>query len=239
MAKNYVKLLESKTKTWIISTLILSMISLGLSSCTEEIQPIPEEGRDYFPTQIGSWVEYECDSIWQDAPVDVRDTFRFYRRDVIESYIINTRDTLIQRLERYKKIELANAWNLKDVWFQSKSEKTAERVEENVRFVKMKFPMQEGLRWDGNLYNVEDQWNYKVTKLHQPYEINGMTFDSTVTIEQIDSLNLVQRLYGIEVWAKHVGLVYKKYINYKIFPGGQDSVIGTEYTYRAIAHGVE
>jgi hypothetical protein len=33
--------------------------------------------------------------------------------------------------------------------------------------------------------------------------------------------------------------VYKKYINYKIFPGGQDSVIGTEYTYRAIAHGVE
>lgn len=222
-----------------LHNLLLVFVALGLFSCTEEVQPIPEEGRDYFPTQLGTWVEFECDSIWQDAPVNVRDTFRFYRRDLIESNIVSTRDTLIQRIERYKKAGIADTWTLKDVWFQSKSLTSAERVEENIRFVKLKFPLSEGLRWDGNLFNFEDAWNYKVTKLHQPFDINGLHFDSTVTIEQIDSVNLVQRLYGKEVWAKHVGLVYKKYVKYQVFPGGQDSVLGTEYEYRAINFGIQ
>ena len=220
-------------------SLIFAFIGLCLSSCTEEVQPLSEQGKDYFPTQIGTWIEYECDSIWQDAPIGIRDTFRFFRRDVIESDLINTRDPLIQRFERYKKKELANTWNLKDVWFQSKSDNSAERIEENVRYVKLKFPMKENLSWNGNLYNFQDRWNYKITKLNQGFEINGMVFDSTVTIEQIDSVNLVQRLFGKEIWAKHIGLIYKRYVNYKIIPGGQDSVIGTEYTYKVIGYGVE
>ncbi len=225
---------------WLV---ILFGVASSFYSCKEEIQPEPAIGEEYFTNEIGTWLEYTVDTIFQDVNSNVHDTNHFYRRDLLESNFTDAVGRPSVRIERYKRMQPTDSWGIADIWYQTVTENAAERIEENVRYIKMKFPMKDGDIWNGNLYNIEDAWNYTVTKMHQPFDINGLHFDSTVTIEQIDSTNLVQRLYGKEVWAKNVGLVYKKYINYKLenvklqLPTKLDSVWGAEYEYKATGFG--
>ena len=230
-------ILQKTKNIWAWSLVIVCLITQN--SCTEKIQPEPELGAGYFPTALGSWIEYAVDSIYIDGPVEKFDTLNFYRRDIIESNITDAQNRPSQRIERYIKTQLTDAWAIRDVWFQTLTENTAERVEENVRYVKLQIPLDNNKTWDGNQFNGLDAWNYKVTKLHEPFSINGLNFDSTVTIEQIDSVNLVQRLYGKEVWARGVGLIYKKYTNYSFQPGISSSKKGVEYEYTVRSYGKE
>jgi len=102
---------------------------------------------------------------------------------------------------------------LKDVWYSNITQTTAEKVEENVRFTKMIFPVSENKTWDGNANNTIGKWSYQYDSLHLPRTYNSLDFDSTVLVSQIDNVNPFQRQQAYEVYAKYVGLVRKSYIN--------------------------
>jgi len=41
-------------------------------------------------------------------------------------------------------------WLLKNVWYSVKTDKNVERVEENIRYIKLIFPIRNNAKWDGN-----------------------------------------------------------------------------------------
>jgi hypothetical protein len=209
-----------------------------LSGCYREDTLLPFIGYDYFPTELGRFVEYKVDSIWQDDPAGPIGSAEahYFLRDLNESPFIDEEGRSAIRVERYSRQSLITEWNIKDVWCRVRTPNIAEQNEENVIFVKHNFPVKDGKTWNGNskntlqtlqeLYNqttVPAVWDYEYVNVHEPYTINGFTFDSTVTVLQFDRLTPVAlSLFAKEVYAKNVGLIHKEMKMHNI--QGTDSV---------------
>ena len=127
-------------------------------------------------------------------------------------------------MERYVRDDWNEDWQIKDVWNISKSDGTIERVEENLRFIKMVFPVDDGLRWEGNAFidpNISNSFNgnsiktyefwdndYFYSDVDQAEQIGNLTFDSIATIIQSDNENtqLFNYRYSVEKYARDIGL---------------------------------
>lgn len=196
----------------------------------------------YFPMDTGRWVEYTVDSIvWNDfyPESDSRhvDTFNFKIRESLDSYFIDIQGKQALKIVRYKKVNDTSAWFIKDVWFANLTNTTAEKVEENQRYIKLVFPLKDGSSWNGNEYNTMDAWAYECKSVDAPLVINGLSFDSAAVILQYDQTTLINRIYGKEVYAKNVGLVFKEYINVETNPSDMSVKNGMKYKMQVTAWG--
>ena len=203
-----------------------------LQSCYKEDSVQPVLGLDYFPMQVGKWVDYEVDSVWRDDPIGaIGSGNRHYQlRELNESAFIDDENRASIRIERYKRNDESLSWHISDVWSKTRTNLTAEQNEENVIFIKHNFPIEDGKVWLGNNRSEHESieawlgqspipvdWNYTYNVVYQPYALNGMSFDSTVTVLQIDrpaafGLNL----FSQEVYALNIGLIHRRIIVYDI-----------------------
>ena len=227
--------------------LLISILTLvTLSGCYKEDDLLPLIGYDYFPIELGKFVEYKVDSIWQDdviGPIGSAEA-SYFLQDVNESNFTDEEGRPAIRVERYwKQTETGQFSKIKDVWSRTRTANVAEQNEENVIFIKHNFPIREGKTWDGNRRNIlqtlqelylqngiPEVWEYQYQNVHQPYTINGFTFDSTVTVVQLDRpANFGLSIFAQEVYAKNVGLVHKQLYIHDIqqsqtSPSDKDSV---------------
>ena len=214
---------------------IFCVISLGLSSCYLEDTELPFIGYEYFPTEIGTYVEYQVDSVWQDDPIGPIGSAEahYLLKDVNESTFLDEENRPAIRVERYWKQDTqADFTDIKDVWHRTRTPEIAEQNEENVVFIKHNFPVKAGKTWDGNSKNtlqslqqsyhqntVPEVWEYVYQNVHEPYTVNGFTFDSTVTVLQLDRPAVLGlNVFAKEVYAKDIGLVHKQLRIYDIQP---------------------
>ncbi len=209
-------------KTQLNRSLLFGLIALiglmGISCKKESSFPI-ELKYEYFPTDSAHWVIYDVDSIFFDdffIPIRI-DSSHYQIMEVIESEFLDNQGRPTQRIERYRRLDDTQPWHIQQVWFSNRTSTTAEKVEDNLRFIKMVFPMKEGATWNGNVYiNINDEleyledWEYEITNLDEPGSHGPFSFDSTVTINHIDDENLIEKKLSREVYAKHVGLVSKE-----------------------------
>lgn len=209
---------------------------LLLPGCSKEDQPSADMGYGYFPVNPGHWVLYQVDSIAWDDFTSTVDTFSFQIKEVLESTFIDDQGRPNIRIERYIRQSDTSEWIIRDVWFGLRSASTAEKVEENERFVKLIFPVKEDAEWDGNIGNNLGAQDYTYINTHQPYQSGGMSYDSTVTVIQQDYTTAISRNYEEEIFASGVGMVYKKYVNLETLPTGVIKK-GCDYTYVALGWG--
>jgi hypothetical protein len=185
-----------------------------LSSCKEDtIDGTLVQGYEYFPTDQGRYNQFAVDSIqWDDFdPLDPVDTFTFDIREVNDSILLDNSGDSTVRLERLRRDSANGSWYIKDIWSMKQTDATAEKVEENERFIKLRFPLKDGKVWNGNYYNTIGNWDYEITDLGKPFTVNGVTFPETVTVIQTGSNDpLINKQQGKEVYAKGVGLIYRE-----------------------------
>jgi len=84
------------------------------------------------------------------------------------------------------------------------------------------FPPWEDQAWNGNIYidSVDanwyywkpNVWEYMITELDMPENINGLQFDSTLTVTHHNDSTFIEKVISIEKYAKHVGLIYKYFL---------------------------
>jgi hypothetical protein len=192
--------------------ILLSFSILALASCKKSDNRPAKMFYTYYPTEVNSWVEYEGRRI---IHVDAlgSDTTYFYLKEIITEEFIDNEGRTTYRVERFEKDSMHHEYAIKDVWYSNKGTTTAEKVEENVRFTKLIFPVSDSKSWDGNANNTIEKWNYKYDSIHEPLSINALDFDSTVKVVQIENINPFQRQIAYEVYANYVGLIRKSYIN--------------------------
>ncbi|MCB0790531.1 MAG: hypothetical protein H6595_14290 [Flavobacteriales bacterium] len=188
-------------------TLLIPLAGLVLAAgCRKDDHGHVDLGHAYFPTGIGHWVEYVVDSAWIDEANQITGHRTYHLRELLESELIDDEGRTAQRVERYV-LDSLGEWAIRDIWTQTRNSTSAERTEENRRYLKLSFPPHEGEYWNLNVYNAEDPLEVEYQMVDQPWSANGLNFDSTLVVRSTFLNNLVDTLIYIERYAKHVGMV--------------------------------
>lgn len=213
---------------------VFAFLGVFLFTCNEntDTQDLTVvKGFNYYPIEVGKYITYQLDSIIYGRPPlceypFIRDTFSHQlKEEVVDTFEDNT-GTLNFIVERYLRKDESEPWVVVDVWNTKMSDTQVERVEENLRFIKLVFPVSDNVSWNGNAFfqdtsvvvgaeviDFYQHWSaeYEYENIDQPEEINGITFDSVMTVVQsAASENLVAHRSSIEKYARGVGLVYKE-----------------------------
>ena len=236
--------------------LLAIFLAIGLFYSCKKDKPVqlPDFGYDYYPDQLGRFVIYYCDSIvYHDAPLSDTQTFKFQIKEKIDSIYTDNQGRPTLRISRYKKLQQVNdsvypsnqSWTLQDVWWANKTSSDAEVVEENIRFVKLVFPIEINKTWNGNAQNTNGTWNYTYTEVDVPKTVSSIPFEKTLHVKQYDSGNnhLVNKQYD-ETYARNAGLILKEITDYTWKQDATGVLIGKiqyglYYKMQAFTYGVE
>jgi hypothetical protein len=193
---------------------LLNLLFL-VNSCQKNETVSPVNDYLYFPLNQNSYWIYEVDSIFYNDFTSTIDTFQYQIREFVESNLDSALATKTVRAEHTRRNTANEQWTLERAFSMTLSKERAERFENNIRTVKLVFPFREALRWNGNAYNSNDPQDYRMTDIHKSATLNGISYDSTVTVVQIDFENLIERKKYVEIYARNVGLVSREIIDLK------------------------
>jgi len=216
------------------------LLSAGIifTSCTKDSDLPPEDmGYAYFPYTPGDYRLYQVDSTYYDDFFDTVKTYSFQLKEVYESYFYDSENRQCIRIERWVKMTDTTDWYLRDVWYSCLTNSVAEKLEENVRFTRLAFPVRRSTEWNGNAFNNLDEQICEYDNIDDPMSFGLLSFDSTATVIQQVSSNLIEDINQYEIYARHVGLVYKKFRDVeKDFVSGS-IVSGVDYTVQLTEYG--
>ena len=203
-----------KTINRFIIFVYISVTVLFFSGCGKETIIIPATSFNYFPVEKGKWVEYIVDSTYHSENDNGNDdsvySYHFEIREEIDSSYTDDSGRINQIIKRYRRYNPASSWSLTNIWTQSLSTSSAYRTEDNITYHKLSFPINSTIMWNGNDANTFDEELYYYDYFHEPAIYNSLSFDSTISIIQVDENNYVEKVYGREVYAAGVGLIFKE-----------------------------
>jgi len=201
-------------KNTIFYFIAILTISLSYSSCKKSDNGSTTGGLtySYFPSNIGHELTYDAELITKDEFSGNEDTVYFQIKEVIESIISDNEGRPTQRLERYHRSSDTDPWVIANVWTSNLTSTLAEKKEDNITYIKLTFPVTFGKTWDGNSLNNSDLLLYEYTEINTPGSAGSLSFDSTLTVLQIDEDNFIERIYATERYATGVGMIYKEQI---------------------------
>lgn len=221
-----------RIKSGHIGFLALLMVAVTVVSGCKKDSDLPpvDMGYRYYPNQPGHWVSYTVDSTSWDDFTDSVYYYHFQIMERFESQFYDEQNRLSDRIERYKRESDTSEWVLKDIWYACRTASTVEKTEENTRFIKLIFPVEEGSEWNGNAQNVMDEQMYEYTDADVFRQLNGFSFDSTARVLQRDDATQISENLEEEIYSRGIGMIYKRYINLYTKPTGQ-IIKGVDYTY--------
>ena len=199
---------------------------------------------EYFGLTQGRYVDYNVFEVVHDINAAIQhDTSIYQLRTLIGDSILDNSGRTAREFKRYRKDSVNGAWILIDVWTAIIDDNRAEIVEENLRKVKLGFPVHLQTTWKENSFNLNATSNeaeFFYNDIHIPYTLNAMEFDSTVHVQKDGNLSFVSYKVHNEIYAKHIGLVSKYYKDLKINLGDTLNITsGNEMVYTCIDYGTQ
>ena len=192
------------------------------------IEPVdPASQYAYFPLEIGKFIDYAVDSVVYDFATGssiLRDSTRTFLREVIADTILDNAGQPVYAIEQYERRSDTAAWQIRRVYSAARTATQAIRTEENLRFLKLIFPLDRHSAWNGNLWIDQYReieiagerlrpfvnWNYEVDSLDIPAAIGPFNFDSILVVTEVDETNAIERRFSRVKYAKHLGLVWRE-----------------------------
>lgn len=212
---------------------VLLFCGLLLADCgqRETLPPVDVDSEAkvqyaYFPLYIGQYQVYQIDSVVYDfapAGTSKRASITFAKEIVTDSLLDNT-GTLRYTVERYERANATQPWQLTSIETAQRTSDQAIRTENNLRFLKLIFPMDRRSEWDGNRWidpdreiSIADErmrpfsnWRYEVDSIDVPAKVGPFSYDSTLFITEVDENNVVELRLSRVRYAKGKGLVWRE-----------------------------
>lgn len=188
------------------------LLSIVIVSCTKnEPAEVINLGFDYYPVNTGSIWVYDVDSISYDNNTGVTkiDTITYQYKELISSTFKDISGNKAQLLNRFYRANDSDSWSQANTWTVLVTNEKAERVEENIRFVKIVFPVVVNKRWNGNMYNTKESEQYRIMYTNRRENYGGVFYNNTMMVQQARELNAVDEILKQEIYAQNIGLVYK------------------------------
>lgn len=189
--------------------LLFAIVAVAVS-CDEETSVLmPERDPHYFPLQKGRYQIYDIHQITYSVSDDP-DTSDFeLKTEVVDSFP-NPTGGYNYIIDRSVRVSSDGEWVSSGTWTARVEENEIVVNEENVQYLKFLWPARQGTRWDGNKFNTSVEDEYVLVSLDEPFAVNDLSFDETITILQEDNDDpVVFTDLRSEVYARGVGLISK------------------------------
>lgn len=216
---------------------LIFMVIIICYSCSkkEEETVLPDLGHDYAGLEVGKFVVYDVDSFFYDDFDNSIDTSYYQIKEVVDSEFEDLEGEPAYKIIRYRKEIDSTNWVLIDVWNSKLTQTNFQKSEENIKFIKLIFPVGDGKTWNGNSMNSIGEMEYEYTAVDQSETIGGIGLSSVLTVIQLDNVNLVEEYYHEEKFARGIGLVYKKQVDiskkeFDTITGVFERTLGTDIT---------
>ncbi|RMG82178.1 MAG: hypothetical protein D6714_11760 [Bacteroidetes bacterium] len=216
-------------KKYLIPILCLVCLIGFVFSCKKTADPfqISDPGYDYFPLEIGKFIEYEVDSTVFSLFFDsvFIQTKTLAREEIVDTLRDNT-GQLWYKVERYERPDEASPWTVRKVFTMSRTEGQAFRMEDNLKLMPLVFPVRENKSWNGNIFidtrqeipvrgepvTLFHQWSsHRMKQVGEPDTLGGFQFNETLTVSaQNSASNTLEMRRWTEKYAKGVGLYYRE-----------------------------
>jgi hypothetical protein len=229
----------------IVNIIFAVIFSVSLFSCKKKADPtLTDLGYNYFPINEGDYTLYDVvDSSFQGTDLTLAIVTRYQLKEEIHEPI-TVADEIRNQVYQYYRYPADTGWNNypDSNWTEFVAGTRAVRIENNVRYVKLVFPLQVGKSWDGNISDPQnDPQNYYTMKnVKRPYSYDSLSYPSTVSVVQFDNSSALDDNYSVEVYAADRGLVYKEIKIYKYDQSdllAQKVQYGRHYYKKLIGHG--
>lgn len=220
------------------STLVIIFLFLvAAPACKKTVHFSPSNVTNYFyPLQVGKYVTYRMDSTNFYFYGQLDTTTSYLAKDSVEQATTDNSGRPSWLVVRYLNDTLAQGtWTPDETYLVTPTVSTLEVLENNLRYIKLAFPIDNGFTWTGNTYlpyapyqdffDYSDDshlslqlWDFTYQNVNKPFQTISQTFDSTATVLQInDSINVpitdpnsfASRTYWTETYAKNIGMVYR------------------------------
>ncbi len=187
----------------------LGTVSL-LVSCNESL-PVDEStlGYDFYPVSVGQFRIYDVEEI--QYRITRFDTATYQLRETIIDSIVSL-DQITYILQRDIRANEAEEWEVDSLWSIAPTDLYVAVTENSIPFIKLTFPVREGIEWDGNSLNSRTNQTYYYQT------VSESTFDDISPSDLIRVVieDIPENTTGIdlrsEVFARNIGLVEKDYL---------------------------
>ena len=219
-------------KQFIVFFFLPFAICVLLYSCKDKSDTLDIDYKlSYLPLDTGKYLVYDVDSIFSYNTNFTRDTVHYQLKELVADTFYDNTNTLNYRLELYRRADALSPWAIDRVWYAKKTAYNVQKIEDDIRLIKLVFPPEVGKTWDGNLYLPTTEpfrdfknWNYHYENVDVPYSINGFNFDSTLLAVDVNDSTFVDKHLRKEVYAKNFGMIYQEWeIKTKQYPDGWDT----------------
>jgi len=225
------------TKLYIVAAFVAGLFF----SCKKDSETPGSPSFDYFPVISGNYKIYDVDSVYHaDNDNNTDDSiysWHFQVKEQIGETYIDGQGRPTQIILRYERDNDSSEWYEINRWTQVLTSAAAYKTEDNVPYHKLGFPIDNQNTWNGNDANTLEEEMYSYENLHTSMTISGLNFDSTLTVLQRNDDNFVEKIYGEEIYANHVGMIYKERDNLNKVNGL--IVRGTEFRMKLVSYGIE
>ena len=198
-----------------LKNLFLSLlITLLFTRCSEEVSPTDATiGREYYPVKVGNYWIY--DVVETRVSNNKYDSTKYQIRELIDTVFRNAANELTYRVVLSRKKSSDLNWTNDSLFSLNKSVGDVRRTQNNTKVINLLFPVQEGKQWNPNAFNTREADDINFYKgVNQPFVLNNITYDSTVTVVQGEPNNTVLDDRQ-EVYAYKVGLIYRNHTVYE------------------------
>ncbi|HNB81478.1 MAG TPA: hypothetical protein PLP34_05970 [Chitinophagaceae bacterium] len=244
-------------KRYLFLLLLLSI----LYSCKREVIPPGEIeiGKEYFPLQTGHFIEYEVDSLRYNTFNHDTEYAHLYMRDEVGDKFYDNEGRESYFIKRFIRYNDTSAWNEVMTWYATQTNYRLEIVEDNLRFVKLIFPVKGNAVWNGNVYlpasatSLEEvhwylDWDYKYRAINESFDNGKMVFPNCVTVQasigpkgtglindSTSTVNYSEFTAYQEVYSQQIGPVFR-YLTHWEFQPTEGFRNGFSVVFRAINH---
>lgn len=199
---------------------LLLTCSVYFIQCERVKENIPPHTELIFPLESGKYrISVVYDTTFTTAGINAPSTDAYYKRETNgkkEDDLLGRATTLLQ----VEKSDFSMGQNYDfiptRVWTQYKPEEPedsyfVERIEENQRFLVLKFPVFTNISWNGNQFNTLGTEEFYYSNIDTTVTVQGKTFENCVVVIQENVDGLIRESFKYEIYAPEIGLI-KKYI---------------------------
>lgn len=218
------------------SGIIILAIGILLFSCNEKEEFTSESINDYMPLAVGKYITYRIDSTVFTNFGRATEVHKYQVKHEINAQITDNQGRPAYRVY-YMIRDSAGLlpWQQTGTYSITPLNDQLEVQEDNLRFIKLHMPINDGFSWKGNRYiptnpydplyvfsnddNIQD-WDYYYDGDLSSFSYGGRNYSDVITVEQMDEAfnvpittpsSYASLTRSVERYSKSIGLIFRQY----------------------------